>query len=295
MKILIAVRSKKYSKPTLRVGINVARAFKASTTIVDVGKKINEFSMKDVVMVQERIENWNIDRPGVDVLEWAFGYLADNNFIEKNVIEAGFPKNTLVDTGSNRSEVFLKGTVCDNVNLIIRNGNVIDELKDEVQKFIYDVTIIGGSKNRNMAHDLIQYIDSSIFVVNNFDLNKKYKILIAVNDSPNNRKAIKYGVRIAQAFDVPIEAITVSETDHFGDACKSAVKWCEKLLRRSKISFNHKFLTGNTSHIINKEAGDNRIIVMGSSTKNPILKFIAGSKPLEVMKNCNCPILIVKE
>ena len=294
MKILIAVRSKKYSKPTLRVGINVARAFKASTTIVDVGKKINEFSMKDVVMVQERIENWNIDRPGVDVLEWAFGYLADNNFIEKNDIEAGFPKNTLVDTGSNRSEVFLKGTVCDNVNLIIRNGNVIDELKDEVQKFIYDVTIIGGSKNRNMAHDLIQYIDSSIFVVNNFDLNKKYKILIAVNDSPNNRKAIKYGVRIAQAFDVPIEAITVSETDHFGDACKSAVKWCEKLLRRSKISFNHKFLTGNTSHIINKEAGDNRIIVMGSSTKNPILKFIAGSKPLEVMKNCNCPILIVK-
>ena len=294
MKILIAVSSKKYSKPTLRVGMNVARAFNASTTIVDVGKKINEFSMKDVVMAQERVENWNIDRPGVDVLEWAFGYLAENNFIEKNDIDSGFPKNTLVDTGSNRSEVYLKGTICDNVNLIIRNGNVIDELKDEVQKFFYDVTIIGGSQRGNMSHDLIQYIDSSIFVVNNFDLNKKYKILIAVNDSPNNRKAIKYGVRIAQAFDVPVEAITVSETDHIGDGYKSAVKWCKKLLRRSNTSFNHKFLKGDASSIINKEAGDNRIIVMGSSTKNPILKFIAGSKPLEVMKNCNCPILIVK-
>ena len=294
MKILIAVSSKKYSKPTLRVGMNVARAFNASTTIVDVGKKINEFSMKDVMLAQERVENWNIDRPGVDVLEWAFGYLAENNFIEKNDIESGFPKNTLVDTGSNRSEVYLKGTHCDNVNLIIRNGNVIDELKDEVQKFFYDVTIIGGSQRGNMSHDLIQYIDSSIFVVNNFDLNKKYKILIAVNDSPNNRKAIKYGIRIAQAFDVPIEAITVSETDHFGDGYKGSVKWCEKLLRRSNMSFNHKFLKGNVSSIINKEAGDNRIIVMGSSTKNPILKFIAGSKPLEVMKNCNCPILIVK-
>ncbi|MEE3196732.1 MAG: universal stress protein [Candidatus Neomarinimicrobiota bacterium] len=294
MKILIAVSSKKYSKPTLSVGMNVARAFKASTTIVDVGKRINEFSMKDVVMAQERVENWNIDRPGVDVLEWAFGYLAKNNFIEKNDIEAGFPKNTLVDTGSNRSEVYLKGTVCDNVNLIIRNGNVIDELKDEVQKFFYDVTIIGGSQRGNMAHDLIQYIDSSIFVVNNFDLNKKYKILIAVNDSPNNRKAIKYGVRIAQAFGASVEAITVSETDHFGEGYKKAVKWCKKLLRRSNISFNHKFLTGDASSVINKEASDNRIIVMGSSTKNPILKFIAGSKPLEVMKNCNCPILIVK-
>ena len=294
MKILIAVSSKKYSKPTLTVGMNVARAFKASTTIVDVGKKINEFSMKDVVMAQERVENWNIDRPGVDVLEWAFGYLAKNNFIEKNDIDAGFPKNTLVDTGSNRSEVYLKGTVCDNVNLIIRNGNVIDELKDEVQKFFYDVTIIGGSQRGNMSHDLIQYIDSSIFVVNNFDLNKKYKILIAVNDSPNNRKAIKYGVRIAQAFGVSVEAITISKTDHFGEGYKKAVKWCKKLLRRSNISFNHKFLTGDASFIINKEASDNRIIVMGSSTKNPLLKFIAGSKPLEVMKNCNCPILIVK-
>ena len=50
-------------------------------------------------------------------------------------------------------------------------------------------------------------------VIQNKEQTKKYKILIAVNDSPNNRKAIKYGVRIAQAFDVPVEAITVSETE----------------------------------------------------------------------------------
>ena len=294
MKILIAVSSKKYSKPTLSVGMNVARAFKASTTIVDVGEKINEFSMKDVMMAQERIENWNIDRPGVDVLEWAFRYLSKNKFIEKNDIEAGFPKNTLVDTGSNRCEVYLKGTVCDNVNLIIRNGNVIDELKYEVEKFFYDVTIIGGSQHRNMAHDLIQYIDSSIFVVNNFNLNKKYKILIAVNESPNTKKAIKYGVRIAQAFEVPIQAITVNETENVEKEDNKAVAWFKKLLRRTNISFDHKFLTGNTASIINNEAGDNHIIVMGSSTKNPLIKFFAGSTPLDVMKNCNCPILIVK-
>ena len=294
MKILIAVSSKKYSKPTLSVGMNVARAFNASTTIVDVGKRINEFSMKDVMMAQERVENWNIDRPGVDVLEWAFGYLAKNNFIEKNDIEAGFPKNTLVDTGNNRCEVYLKGTVCDNVSLILRNGNVIDELKDEVQKFIYDVTIIGGSRRRNMAHDLIQYIDSSIFVVNNFNLNKKYKILIAVNRSPNTKKAIKYGVRIAQAFGVPIQAITIGQANDIDEVDNKVVSWLNKLLRRVNVSFDHKYLVGDPASIISKEAGDNHIIVMGSSTKNPILKFFAGSKPLEVMKNSNCPILIVK-
>ena len=68
MKILIAVSSKEYSGPTLSVGMNVSRAFKAPTTIVDVGEKISEFSTKDVGMVQDRIEHWDFDRPGVDVL-----------------------------------------------------------------------------------------------------------------------------------------------------------------------------------------------------------------------------------
>ena len=187
MKILIAVSSKEYSSPTLSVGMNVSRAFKASTTIVDVGERISEFSTKDVGMAHERIEHWDFDRPGVDVLEWAFDYLAGKEFIENTDIEAGFPKNTLVDTGGNRCEVYLKGTVCENVSLILRNGDIIGELKDEVQKHDYDVTIIGGSQKRRMAHDLIQYIDSSIFVVNKYDLNQKYKILIAVDQINDNR------------------------------------------------------------------------------------------------------------
>ena len=128
MKILIAVSSKEYSSPTLSVGMNVSRAFKASTTIVDVGERISEFSTKDVGMAHERIEHWDFDRPGVDVLEWAFDYLAGKEFIENTDIEAGFPKNTLVDTGGNRCEVYLKGTVCENVSLILRNGDIIGQL-----------------------------------------------------------------------------------------------------------------------------------------------------------------------
>ena len=85
-----------------------------------------------------------------------------------------------------------------------------------------------------------------------------------------------------------------NETDNFEEGDNKAVAWFKKLLRRPNTSFDHKFLTGNTASIINNEASDNHIIVMGSSTKNPLIKFFAGSKPLEVMKNCNCPILIVK-
>ena len=144
MKILIAVSSKEYSKSTLNMGMQVAKAFNASTTILDVGEKINDFGLKDVSLLRERMESWNIDRPGIDVLEWAFKYLSKNNFIELSSVEAGFSKNTIVETKTGRLEVFLKGTFCDNVKLILRNGDIISELRDEVETGAYDVTIIGS-------------------------------------------------------------------------------------------------------------------------------------------------------
>jgi len=114
MKILIAISSKEYSKPTLQVGMKIAQAFNASTTIVDVGEKISEFSSKVVSLAHDRMESWEFDRPGMDVLEWAFHYLADHSYIKLQSIEAGFPKNTLVKTSANRANVYLKGTFCKN-------------------------------------------------------------------------------------------------------------------------------------------------------------------------------------
>ncbi|MBT4308070.1 MAG: universal stress protein [Candidatus Marinimicrobia bacterium] len=294
MKILIAVSNKEYSGPTLRVGIRVARAFKASTTIVDVGEKVSEFNAKVVGLSQERLESWNFDRPGVDVLEWAFEFLAEKKFIEPTEIEAGFPKNTLVDTGGNRSEVYLKGTICENVNLILRNGEIISELRDEVAGHQYDVTIIGGSKKRRMAHDLIQYIDSSIFIVNQFDPDKLYKILLAVDDSKGTRKAVKYGARVAQAFNIDVDILTISKTEHFGEDYKNAAERAAKFIRRCGINYKNIYKVGDPSEVIKEVAGNNHIIVMGTSTRNPLKKFFKGSKPLKVMENCHCPILIVK-
>lgn len=294
MKILIAVSSKAYSGETLSVGMKVGKAFKASTTIVDVGEKINQFSMKEVDMVQERMDSWDIDRPGVDVLEWAFEYLAKKELIKTNAIEAGFPKNTLVETGGGRSEVFLEGTFCEDLNLILRNGDIIEELKHEVQDYEYDVTIIGGSGKGRMSHDLTQYVNSSIFVVNNYKANEDYRLLLPVDNSQGTKKAVKYGVRIAQAFDIEVDIITISKTDEFKEEYKSAANWASKFLRRSNIKHRNIFLKGEPSELIAKEAGDNHIIVMGSSKRNPLKTFFQGNKPLKVLENSECPILIVK-
>jgi nucleotide-binding universal stress UspA family protein len=294
MKFLIAIGSKEYSGPTLKLGMRVARAFGADVTIAYVGEKISSFSTSEVLMAQENLDNWEVNRRGVDVLEWAYKILKDQKYIEVEKLDEGIGENSLVQTDDDRCEVFLKGTQSDEVKLILRNGEIISQLRGEVSRSEIDITIIGGSQKRRMAHNLIQYIDSSIFVVNKYDLNQKYKILIAVDDSPNTRKAVKYGTRVSQAFNVPVEMITVSKKDQFGDGYTSAANWAKKFLRRSNILFGHQFLVGDPVQVIYEVAGDNHIIVMGSSTQNPLLKFFKGSKPLNVMETCKCPILIVK-
>jgi len=294
MKILIAVGSKEYSAPTLEVGIKVAKAFNASTTIIDVGEKVSEFSTKVVGLAQERMASWDFERPGIDVLEWAFSFLAEKNLIEPKDIETGFPKNLLIDQDGRRSEVILKGTVCDDINLILRNGDIIAELRDEVQTQLNDVTIIGGSGKRRMAHDLVQYINSSIFIVKNYQPNQTYRILLAVDDSPGTPKAIKYAVRVAQAFNIGVDLLTVSKKDNFGEGYKHAAVKAAKFMRRSGIDAQNIFKVGDPSSTIVELAAKNHIIIMGASTQSPLLKFFKGSKPLDVMERCQCPILIVK-
>ena len=294
MKILIAISSKEYSEPTLDVGMNIARVLKASTTIVDVGQKISEFSMKDVSLVNELMETWDIDRPGVDVLEWAYNYLLEKQFIEEKSMKDGFPKNLLIESDSGRSEVLLKGLTLENLSLILRNGDIIKELRDEVDAYEYDLTIIGGSGKRSMSHDMIQFINSSIFIVNNFNKDIDYRILLAVDDSPGTSKAVKYGVRVAQAFNIKVEIITISKDENFSEGYKIASSNAAKMMRRCGLEAEVNFEIGQPVETIIERAGNDHIIIMGASTQSPLTKFFIGSKPLDVMQNSDCPILIVK-
>ena len=294
MKILIAIGSKNFSKPTLRLGMKVAQAFKAKTTIIDVGEKISEFSSHLVELAQDQMESWDFDPPGVDVLEWAFNYLSDNKLIDSKQIETGFPKNRLFDDGEDRKLVYLSGTVCDDVNLILRNGDIISELREEVQFGKYDVTIIGKSRKRNMSHDLLQYINSSVLIVNNYQNEKFDKILLPLNDSSGMMKVAKYAIRVSLALKVSIEILTVTNKKDSDVVNRSKIDKLIKLIRRSGVAHFHKIEEGDIVEKIVNRAGKDKIIVMKASSMSPIQRFFKGSIPLSVMNECDVPILIVK-
>ena len=293
MKILIAIGSKQYSKPTLHLGMEVAQAFKAKTTIIDVGEKVSEFSSQLVELAQDQMESWDFDPPGVDVLEWAFNYLSDNNLIDSKQIETGFPKNRLIEDGEDRKLVYLSGTVCENVNLILRNGDIIAELREEVQYGNYDVTIVGKSQKRNMSHDLLQYINSSILVVNQYDNEKFKRVLLPIDNDGGSMKAAKYGIRVALAYNIGIDIFTVSDKTPVDDESKKVTK-IKKLIRRSGVEYAHEKEHGDTVEKIIEKAGDDKIIVMRASGMSPIKRYFKGSIPLSIMNRCNVPILIVK-
>ena len=294
MKILIAIGSKHYSEPTLNLGMKVAEAFNAKTTIIDVGKKVSEFSSQLVELAQDQMESWDFDPPGVDVLEWAFNYLSENSLIDAKQIETGFPKNRLIDDGEDRKLVYLSGTVCEDVNLILRHGEIITELREEVQFGKYDVTIVGKSQKRNMSHDLIQYINSSILVVNKYDDENFNRVLLPVDNFPGSMKAAKYAIRVAMSYDVGIDILNVLDENKSKNEDSSNVSKIIKLIRRSGV--DHKYIKedGDPVEKIIEKSNNDKIIVMRASNMSPIKRYFRGSKPLSVMNSCNVPILIVK-
>ena len=292
MKFLIAVGSKDYSGPTLELGMRVAKAFNAAVDIVYVGDKISAFSTSEVILAQENLANWELDRQGVDVLQWAYEYLVENKYIKSESDE--FNTDKLVQTDDDRCEVHLEGRMTQEVGLILRNGDIIQQLRDEVKRSGIDVTIIGASKKRRMIHDLIQYIGSSIFVVKNYNRDRDYKMLLAVNDAPLTKKALKYGVRVAEAFDLEVNAITTSNTNEFRTNYTNASKWADKFLRRAGVKHSVNMVNGKFLKVMNETAGNDHLIVMGMSLRSPLAKFFKGSKPLNVCEQCDCPALIVK-
>ena len=294
MKILIAIGSKEFSKPTLNLGMKVAQAFNAKTTIIDVWEKISEFSSQLVELAQDQMESWDFDPPGVDVLEWAFNYLSENNLIDVTQLETGFPKNRLIEDGEDRKIVHLSGTVCEDVNLILRNGDIISELRDEVQYGKYDVTILGKSRKRNKSHDLLQYINSSVLIVNNYDNQKFDKILLPLNDADGMMKVAKYAIRVAMALDVGIDIFSVINKKSLNQERSYIIKKVIKLIRRSGVQFTNEEKEGEVVDQIIKKADKNKIIVMKASNMSPIKRYFKGSVPLSVMNESDVPILIVK-
>lgn len=293
MKILIAIGGKEFSKPTLDLGMKIANSFKSSTTIAYVGKKISQFSEKDVSVVHQNLDDRQLYRPGIRTLEWAYDFLISKKYIEETNTNK-FDDYLLVDEENSRMKVLLKEQHSDNIDLIMRTGEIIEQLKDEVEVNKHDITIIGGGGNKGIHNKLIQFIDSAVFVVKNYSVSKKYKILLPVNDSKGSEKAIDTAINFAKSYKLTVEIVAVYENKKSHEKTDKLLLRTKNKFLKNKINASTKILEGSTVNAIVDYAKDDSIIILGVSPKNPIMKYFLGSKPLSIAQKCNCPVLITK-
>ena len=128
----------------------------------------------------------------------------------------------------------------------------------------------------------------------NYNPKNQYKLLLVVDESPNIKKVLKYGVRIAKEFSIKLTLISNEDSKQFSKKYENLIRYVNKLLRRCKVNYNSLKRNGNLEEEIISAASDKHIIMMGASGSSPITKFFKGSTPLNVMNRCECPILIVK-
>jgi nucleotide-binding universal stress UspA family protein len=151
-KFLTAVSSAEYSLQTLKMGSLIASVFNASLGVVYVGEKANEFHGSAVNLTRHNLDSWNIIHPGLEVLEWALGQL--KKFNPDNTALAGVkfnPDHVFEEDG--RVRVILPDEPGRRVELILREGELVHQLRKEIQLEGYDLAIIGGSQNkRHLAH-----------------------------------------------------------------------------------------------------------------------------------------------
>ena len=293
MNILIAIGGKEYSKPTLDLGMKIANAFEATTTIAYVGKKISQFSEKDVSVVHQNLDNRELYRPGVRTLEWAYDFLETKIYIKKDNSIA-FNDHLLIDEENSRMRVLLKGSHSNKIDLILRTGEIIDQLRSEVETSNHDITIIGGGGNKGMHHKLVQFIDSSVMVVKNYSVNKKYRILLPVNNSMGSNKAIQIAEKFAKSKKLSIEIITVLENKPSDEKLRTILRKTEQKFTNAGIKNTATILEGDPVQTVVKYAKDDSLVMLGVSPKNPFLKYFFGSKPISIAQQCNCPVLIAK-
>ena len=293
LKILIAIGGKEFSKPTLDLGMKIANSFKSSTTIAYVGKKISQFSEKDVSVVHQNLDDRQLYRPGIRTLEWAYDFLISKKYIEEKDSNK-FNDYLLVDEENSRMKVLLKGQHSDKIDLVMRTGEIIEQLKNEVETNKHDITIIGGGGNKGIHQKLVQFIDSSVFVVKNYSVNKKYRILLPINESKGSDMAIETAINFAKSYKLDVEIVSVPEG-------KKSIEEVEKILLKTKDKFlknkikaSTKLISGSAVNSIVNHAKDDSIVILGVSPKNPIMKYFFGSKPLSIAQKCNCPVLITK-
>ena len=292
MNFLITIKdTSQQSKNILQIGTKIANAFSANLSIIHIGKKSKAMIEGDINLARITMGEWNILHPGIEVLNWAYEALKELNTIEIDPDAKLKPENYVNHT--KRITLNIPQSSGQNVELILREGEMIEETSKDIDEFKYDLAILGCPRKKRHIHQVVQFFNTSVLIVKNFNKDWTYKIQLCVDDSRATKRAVVFGTKIANHYKKEVKLLTVSKTNLFKSGYRNAHRWAQKYLKRSQIDCESLLISGNPVEIISTEAGDDHIIIMGKAKKNEFFKYIWGSKPIHVAQKANAPVLLI--
>ena len=155
------------SRGTIVTGGRVAAAFDADLSVLYVGKKQASAMTSTMNMSRMKLSEWEIELPGVKVLEYAELVLSDMDLLQVNEAGEIVEKHALKPDINGAYELHAIGKHGQNIRLRLREGEIIDQVIDEVDVGGYDVAIIGASKERRLAHRLNHFVNCSLIITMN--------------------------------------------------------------------------------------------------------------------------------
>jgi nucleotide-binding universal stress UspA family protein len=293
MKIMICMGGEIFSGGTIRFGGRIARAFQADVSVLYVENSVSYFLRHEVQLSRQKLSEWSIEMPAMRLLKMAREVLLEMGLIR--VLDSG-EVETRHDMKSDvlgAYEWHGYGPRGENVRFRVREGEIVDNIKAEVESGGYDLVVVGASRKRRLVHKILQFVDTSILVVKN-PQDREYGFLLCTDGSEGARKAELFAAKAARLLNAHLTVLSVVDTPGQQHHAMEAVERCARFLSRGRVSYDTIVREGEVEKVILAEARPEQVIVLGASRGSEWKKFLMGSTPIRISQNGQSPVMIVK-
>ncbi len=291
MRVLICISKSPQTKRTLVAGVQIAQSFGADISVLYVDTHQRMTFSHSIRFSRNKLSEWELEHPGVKRLRFAREVLAGLGVIRErdDALDLRHPLRPEIQGAY---EIHFYGDEIQNIRLRLREGRLIDQIRREVEENPYDVTIIGGVDQVGNTRRLIQFVDTSFVVVNYFTTTG-YDLLFCSDLSDTANRALMFGAKVAKAMDVRMDVLRVvdQKSARESDACVSRA---DTLLRRGGIEHDILIEEGDLVETILRVADEKYAIVMGTSHRSELLKFILGSTPIKIVQRATTHVIVVR-
>ncbi len=293
MRFLICLRGERLSRPTLHFAALMASRLSTDITVLFVAPGMRREFAQEADLVREKMIEWAIDSPGMEVIKAARDHLESLGLIHTER-ESDTNQDILEPGAGGALEMRVAGRDGENVAFRFRQGDALDQILEEMRTHRYDVLVIGAGERHSFLVDrLLQFSISSVLVVKN-PLDIRYRVLVATDASPAAHRAELLAIKTASFLKMDLTFLTVVRNSKEREFMNKHLERMHNLCQLKRVSCRAVTAEGNIIKNIVEAAGEDHIIFLGRSRHGALKKLIFGSKAIKIVKGANCPLVFMK-